>query len=88
MGTCGAWYPSSFVAAVPISHLGTTLRDLVSSEQIFVLVSGEKNVTWFLECFFFKCHSSHQRPHLTPRSFFLKGGIYAHVIHFSPRWRM
>lgn len=55
---------------------GQLWGDLVSSEQIFVLVSGEKNVTWFLECFFFKCHSSHWCPHLTPCSFF-KGGIYA-----------
>lgn len=28
IGTYGAWYPSSFLAAVPISHMGTTLRGL------------------------------------------------------------
>lgn len=89
---CGAWYPSSFLTAAPISHLGTTLGGLCELWTNLCFAIWRENVTWLLEyvvlCvvfffFTFKCHSSHQWPHLTQHSSCLKEGNYTHVTGFD-----
>lgn len=62
----------------------------VSSGRIFVLLSEEKMSpgSWNMLCcvllfFTFKCHSSHQWPHLTQHSSCLKEGNCTHVTGFD-----